>query len=144
MHESIWHNRQKGMTIIELMVVVAIISVIAAIAIPAYQGYVREAQFTAARANADSLRVFMEDFQLDNATYKAGGLSSFNEAQLTANFGWRPDGDNNAFTYNVAATTNNWDITVQHVSGNWMRCEQRMSNCCFSDDGASTLAGCVP
>jgi len=134
----------RGFTLIELMLVVAIIAVIATIALPAYEGYIREAQFTAARANADSLRVFMEDYHLDNSDYRAGGLSSFNEAQLTTNFGWRPDGDNNVFTYNVTAQTNNWHITVEHISGNWIRCEDRMSNCCDSDDGASTLAGCVP
>lgn len=133
---------QQGLTLIELMVVVAIMAVIAAIAIPAYTNYVREAQFTATRANADTLRVFMEDFQLDNGTYKAGGLSAFNEAQLLANFGWSPDGDQNAYTYNVTATTTSWDITVQHVSGRWMRCEGRMSNCCYSDTVGASLSAC--
>jgi len=44
-------NNQQGFTLIELMIVVAIIAILAAIALPAYQDYVAKSQMTAGLAD---------------------------------------------------------------------------------------------
>jgi type IV pilus assembly protein PilE len=62
-------NHQRGFTLIEVMVVVAIIGILSAIALPMYQDYVTRAKIPEATAILSTKRVQMEQFFQDNRTY---------------------------------------------------------------------------
>ena len=59
-------NVQKGFTLIELMIVVAIIGILAAVAIPAYSNYTKKAKFTEIVNATGALKLAIEDCLNDN------------------------------------------------------------------------------
>jgi type IV pilus assembly protein PilE len=63
---------QNGFTLIELMIVIAILAILATIALPAYNDYVTRGKIPEATANLSDLRIKMEQFYQDNRTYVGG------------------------------------------------------------------------
>jgi type IV pilus assembly protein PilE len=63
---------QRGFTLIELMVVVTIVAILAAIALPAYTDYVKRAKIPDATSALATKRVKMEQWFQDNRTYATG------------------------------------------------------------------------
>lgn len=70
---SMLKKRQKGFTLVEIMIVVAIIGILASIAIPSYQDYVIKAQLVDATNAMSSMRSRLEQHFQDNRTYATSG-----------------------------------------------------------------------
>lgn len=69
-------QKQSGFTLIELMIVVAIIGILAAIAIPAYQDYTIRAKVTEGLALASSAKTGVSDFYSSKGTLPSNNTSA--------------------------------------------------------------------
>ena len=100
--------KQKGFTLIELMIVVAIIGILAAIAIPAYQDYTMRARVTEGLEMASSAKLAVaETTQTNNALPATQAATGYTTPAATANVA----------SIVVAATTGAITVTYTAAAG---------------------------
>ena len=87
-----------GFTLLELMVAVAIIALIAALALPAYDGYIRTSREGALVANVGTMEVFQEDYRLRTGAYLQTAADT---DAIAESIGWSPKADDGA-VYSIA------------------------------------------
>ena len=105
-------NNQTGVTLVELMVVVAILAIISAFAYPSYERYVTNSKRTAATSALLQIADRQQQFFMDNKTY-ANDLTDLGFAAnpwVIADDGTASDAGDTESVYtislsNVAATT---------------------------------------
>lgn len=68
----------KGFTLIELMVVVAIVGILAAIAVPAFTEQMRKSRRTVCQTELQSRQLAMERFRANNPTYVGAPVAEDN------------------------------------------------------------------
>ena len=93
------HARQPAFTIVELLIVIVIIAILAAITVVAYNGLQTRARASAASAALSQARKKLELYKVDNGSYPATG--SLSTAGIT---------DANDTTYQYTASNNNQDF----------------------------------
>ena len=74
--------RRKGFTLVELMIVVAILGIITSIAVPVYRGYLRGAKRQEAKSNLQTIRLLQEQYFADNRAYLAAADTNALKAAL--------------------------------------------------------------
>lgn len=130
-------KKNRGFTLIEILIVVILIAILAAIAIPSYQNYVTKTKIKEAQSNLIALSLSAENYYQRTLAYPVATLSS--SSQLTANTVFKTWGaSSNAFEYKYAsADGSGYTLTA---TGN----ESKVSGCTLTlnNQGAKTITGC--
>ncbi|MGM8910624.1 prepilin-type N-terminal cleavage/methylation domain-containing protein [uncultured Psychrobacter sp.] len=92
-------NTQKGFTLIELMIVIAIIGILAAIALPSYQAYTKKAKFTEVILAAATVKSNIE------ACYQGRGNHTLTNCDSIAKVSINASGVTNANNVNSISIT---------------------------------------
>ena len=108
---------QRGFTLIDLMIAVAIVAILTRIALPAYQAYIVRASRQAAQSELVALANAQEKIFLNSNAYTAsvtGAYTGQSSGGLGVTSGKTKD---TRYTFSVAATATTFTLTATPVTG---------------------------
>ena len=122
------YSKNKGITLIELMIVVVVVAILSSIAIPAYQDHVTRAKRSEAKAALLDVANRMEKFLYTNNNYTGATLGGLNVATIVA------PGN---YTLALATTANTYTITA---SPNGSFTDSKCGNLIYNQAGVKTAS----
>jgi prepilin-type N-terminal cleavage/methylation domain-containing protein len=82
---TIGTHRTRGFTLLEVMIVVVIVAILAAIALPNYSDYIKRGKIIEATTGLSDMRTRLEQYFLDNRKYDNAGACGVDPAVAEAN-----------------------------------------------------------
>lgn len=136
-------SRTKGFTLIEIMFVVALIAILAALAMPAYNGYISRAKIKTAQADLIALSLNFENRYQRMLAYPASDYAD-TAALRTLFDGWSPASDDADFAFSTKnGSAAGYTVVATGTSGGVQGCtielesngDRVITDCSYSADG---------
>jgi type IV pilus assembly protein PilE len=108
----------RGFTLIEVMIVVAIVAILASVALPSYFDYVRRGQLPEAQAALSDFRVKIEQYYQDNRNYGTAQCADVGPPNWSAGNGTLNYGAAQFFTYSCTLSGGGQGYTVLATGAN--------------------------
>jgi prepilin-type N-terminal cleavage/methylation domain-containing protein len=89
--KKVWVLKEKGFTIVELLIVIVVIAILAAITIVGYNGIQKRAYWSQIYSEVHALSIYFDSYQIDNGAYptdKTALHEIFTKANVTVGPGW--------------------------------------------------------
>lgn len=139
--QSFANPNQRAFTLVEMLVTLAIVSILAGVALPSYNAYIIKSEIRTAQADLLALSLNFENRYQRTLSYPvvgSGGITSNNTAGLKSFFtGWAPSGSN--FNYSVGAGSSATQYTLNAVgTGKQSGCTITINN----RNDRSSSSGC--
>jgi len=109
---SEFHRSQKGFTLIELMIVVVIIGILAALAIPRFMRATTKSKQTEAKQILKQIYVMEQSYRQEYDAYWGNGIISSAAAPATMGRIGVEIGSTARYTYSLVAATNTFTATA--------------------------------
>lgn len=134
-------RKQSGFTLIEVMIVVAIIAILSAIAIPSYQSYIIKAKVKEAQSNLIALSLSVESNYQRQLKYHSDDLAD-TESLKGVFTTWSPSSNSFSYSYEGSDDGKTFKLVAQGKDSNVSKCiltinevnEKKISDC----DGISS------
>lgn len=113
-------KNEKGFTLIELMVVVAIIGILAAGIIPQFMNATNKAKVNAAKADLANFQTVLEIIYAEDGSYpvdSTGFTEMYNDGYIKSTTPKSPWGNSNGYNYVGVSNGSSYTITITGKSG---------------------------
>ncbi|HGG9335383.1 TPA: pilin [Neisseria meningitidis] len=109
---------QKGFTLIELMIVIAIVGILAAVALPAYQDYTARAQVSEAILLVEGQKSAVTEYYLNHGIWPANNSSAgvASSADIKGKYVQKVEVNNGVVTATMASSNVNNEIKGKKLS----------------------------